>query len=1554
MKSPAITSIVEHRYVQANKKIKVPRQHPNKHVLVLATGAFVITLLVGVWQLALAMKSVHAAADPWTQTDWSGGDSEGTVVTSTVTTYDSATNIDVSTAGEIKLNNAEIAVLKGTQLSDDTTNFNVSSKIALKFNTSQSYNNNTFSYTGGSPTRLTVDVDGDYFVSVTLPLLSDSLVTTQRNAVELEVRVNGVKKDVGVGRSSHIRNTSQNEGSSHLGVLLEDLSANDYIEVFIVRTTTEATNTLTSAFTLYAERIASSETIFAATGTQTTSGTNLNTTVAPMQWDESIKDSGYTHSASSETVTIDTAGNYFVAVNIPLGGAVTRGNITGKVLLDGSVVDGGWFQQGYIRNSEGHVDSSIHWSGVVTTSSSNQNLTVTVEQEAAAGTITVDSEKATLFIQKLRADNNYIYHGEATQVGSSSNDWSPASKSTVLWATDNIIDTDTYTHTPGSSTITVDTAGDYLLSFNLAGIGGGARANPKITVQVNGSDVTGAEAKSHYIRNTSSHNSASDQLLVPLVGLSANDTITISVEEEGAAGTVNDATPTTLLLWKKTYPDSGTLTSNVFNAEFPANWDTVTYTTGGTGTVTFKARTDSSSDMSGAPDWSTCSNITSGSELSSDGCVTDTDQYIQYQVTLTPSAGSTPTFQDVSLDYESSDQTAPTSNASSVSFSNPAYLGNDDWTASEPTISWSAGADNIGGVGLLGYCVALDESSDSVPGSGDATSDVLDPETTGGLLTGIDDGVSFSYCDYIVTGTSLNLSSLSGLSFTTDKQYFFSIKAVDLGGNVYTGASNTYQDLISFKYDATAPTNVTYISAPSINFGSVDDMTFSWPSSGNSTSSDNNASGILGWQYQVNSTAGTWKGTDTHADYGFDYLPLDGSSYSHNLNDAEDGGDIIVGDNIVYFRSIDVAGNFSSSGTYRTASLAYGGDAPTFDIACDLSTGVTITPSTSTANSFALSWNAATANGGNSLDSYYYMINVSPPSSISTLTSNSSIYIPTTSTSVSAGALTGAVKGTNTVYVVATDDADNYSQSNCIKGTFTLNSTLPDPVQDLIATDSSIKSEEIWRATLTWTAPDYQGAGGLTYVIERSTNNSSWSEIGETTGFSYTDTVTTSTLYYYRVGVYDTTTESTNDPTYATSVDITPTGSYDEPPELTSEPVVTNITTKRATISWGTSRTSDSKVQYGTSSGDYFDEEPSNSTQVTDHELALSNLSPGTNYYFVAKWTDEDGNTGLSDEIEFTTDPAPVVSEVKATNVSITTATIEFTVEGASTAKLYYGETNTFGGVTEISTSTEQATYAVNLSGLADGTKYFYKINTFDSEGDEYEGTVLDFTTLERPRISNVQIQQVLGTAQPTVLVTWESNTEISSIVTYYPTDNLAKALDEVNVELQSGTHRMVVRGLVPTTSYTLIVSGRDFAGNEASSDPQTFTTSTDTRPPLISNLKIEGTTQKAAGGEQQAQLIISWDTDEAGTSQVEYGEGSGTVYSQKTQEDANETFNHLVVISGLSPSRVYHLRALSKDSAGNLTQSIDKTVITPKSTDLALDLVITNLREAFGFLGGL
>lgn len=894
----------------------------------------------------------------------------------------------------------------------------------------------------------------------------------------------------------------------------------------------------------------------------------------------------------------------------------------------------------------------------------------------------------------------------------------------------------------------------------------------------------------------------------------------------------------------------------------------------------------------------------------------------------------------VSIDNFSSDLVEPTTNATVLSMltdNTGGYaVADGEWTnSSVSTFSWVAGADNGGGSGLRGYCLYLGTDANADPGNSTTLTG------TAGMLTNSPASVVGTDCLFITTGTSLDLGSANYLSsaFVNGETYYLRIKAIDNAGNTHNADTASF----SFKYDNTRPTNVSYISCASGSFSNVADMSFTWPTSGSAASADADSQ-VLGWQYQINSTSGTWLGTST--DLNLNYIAT--GSATRTLTTDQDSASIVNGNNVVYFRTVDNASNLSTDATIRTCNLQFGGEAPSF-----ANNGtVTVTPSTSTTNSFGLSYLAATPTFGETVTHYYYMVNTVPPSTLATLQSNSSTYIDNgTNLSVAAAALPNVNKGTNTVYVVAVDSAGNYSPSNSISGTFTLNSTDPDNISNLVVSDSSIKSESKWYATLTWTAPTYQGAGNLTYQVYRSTDNSTFSLVGSTSGISYVDNTPASAKYYYKVYTKDganATSSGTN------AVSITPTGRYTTAPTLSSGPDASSITTKKAKIKWSTSRSADSKVAYGTSKDSYNSEEPSNSNQVTDHEISLTGLTAGTTYYYKAKWTDEDGNTGESEEKNFTTAAAPTVHDVTTKNITLTSAIIEYTVKDTSKVKIYYGTTSSFGGSKEVSTSTTETTYTTQLADLTDGTKYYYKINKYDSEGAEYEGDVYSFETLPRPKISKVVLESVANTAETTVRVSWTTNTEVSSIVTFYPENDPSNTRDEVKVLLEKGERSMMIRGLLPQTKYLLVVKGRDKLGNEASSDLQRFTTSTDTRPPKILNLKVIGGTIPPVGfaaGEVKAQLIVTWDTDEPATSQVEFGQGSGADYSQKSQYDGNITTNHTVILSGLVPSQVYHFRALSVDSAGNTATSVDTATITPKATRSALDLVVKNLSEAFGFV---
>ena len=451
-----------------------------------------------------------------------------------------------------------LAFLTGTQTTApaNATQLNQGTAYALQWSSSE-VDSNYFSHsTMASSEQLTVLRSGNYFISVTIPLIMTA--GSMRPVVRMEVRVNGVLYPGAIGESSYIRNdgsTGNSESSCHVAIYLESLSVNDRVEVFVQETAgdngSEVVN-VSSVASLYVEFVNASRSVFTGTATRTVGSTDINNAGAsPFEWTESLKSADYTHDdvTNPENITLVNGGNYMLNVNVPINSGGTRNSPKVLVKLNGVTVSGGQASQGYIRNDSGHNDSSIHWSGYIVANPGDV-LTVTSEEEANTGSVTVNSV-ASINIERLGSTSNVIaLRGRDLDTGT---DWNAAGTNNILWDTMDIHDTAVYTHdtTSNEHQVTVIDQGDYLLHYNDSLTGSNDRVSPIIKVQVNGVDVSGAESKTHYIRNTNNHNESSASLVFLLRNLSAGDVITVTVQRDVATNTVNDVEDALLAIIKK-------------------------------------------------------------------------------------------------------------------------------------------------------------------------------------------------------------------------------------------------------------------------------------------------------------------------------------------------------------------------------------------------------------------------------------------------------------------------------------------------------------------------------------------------------------------------------------------------------------------------------------------------------------------------------------------------------------------------------------------------------------------------------------------------------------------------------------------------------------------------------------------------------------------------------------------------------------------------------------------------------------------------------------------
>ncbi len=436
------------------------------------------------------------------------------------------------------------------------TNINIGTASSLLW--SSGYVDETY-YThseSSSSDEVTVKVSGDYMISVIIPQTTPDV---QRSAVSAEVYVNGAVVSGSIGDSGYIRYSSNHDTSSvHLNTLLTGLTIGDTIEVRVLQGGLGGlggTVTIPSNATMYLEYIASSRTVFSGTSSTTVGVvTNLNQAAAKLEWTEDRKDTGYTHAAGSEDITLDAAGDYMVHFNLPIQGSVTRGSIKAVIQVnDGGLSTVGEAMQGYIRNSTGHTSSSVHFSGMVSTIGVNAVLSITVEQEGEAGTITTQTAPnthiGTVFVEKLNTATN-VFASSSTTVETGSANWNPTSIAAAEWVAAPLIDAGTYTQVT-SHEVRLDTTGDYLIIYNDSLTSTGQRVAPEITAELDGTTVPGATCMSHYIRNSSAHTTASCNLVYYLRNVTAGQLLTLSTQAGAVTTTTNDTTDTLLTIIRK-------------------------------------------------------------------------------------------------------------------------------------------------------------------------------------------------------------------------------------------------------------------------------------------------------------------------------------------------------------------------------------------------------------------------------------------------------------------------------------------------------------------------------------------------------------------------------------------------------------------------------------------------------------------------------------------------------------------------------------------------------------------------------------------------------------------------------------------------------------------------------------------------------------------------------------------------------------------------------------------------------------------------------------------
>ncbi len=527
--------------------------------------------------------------------------------------------------------------------------------------------------------------------------------------------------------------------------------------------------------------------------------------------------------------------------------------------------------------------------------------------------------------------------------------------------------------------------------------------------------------------------------------------------------------------------------------------------------------------------------------------------------------------------------------------------------------------------------------------------------------------------------------------------------------------------------------------------------------------------------------------------------------------------------------------------------------------------------------------------------------------------------------------------GTKTVYVRYKDQYGNETN--------TLSTTAPDAPSSVMIQDASFVETSTWRLFVAWAVSPDPSEGFNYYQIYRSTDNSTYSALAQVATISqnfYLDTdLNSATTYYYRVTVVD---DHGNESEYNAVNQISgvatragdglqPDGSggSDTAAPVITELTATNVTTTTATITWTTDELADATVGFSTDTS--YTSERGVATIGTSHSITLSNLSPGTKYYYRAisydpvdnKGTEEDSSTYYFTTSEDTT--GPVISNIKI-YPGQTSAGVTWSTNESSTSLVEFSTDTSYNESSSSATLVQG--HAVTLGGLTAGTTYNYRITSVDASSNATTSTAATFTTIEGvsardetgPSISNITVSEITATSAK---VTWDTNEDADGKVEYGETTTYERGVAEGDHEYDT-SKSVVIIGLAPSTTYNYKVVAVDEAGNVNQSSNATFTTTTQdvlgaltdvgsssgTNPPTITS---DGPTVTEITG---STVTLAWTTSEKSTSQVYYKE-AGVASTLLTAGDATLfVTEHEVTLTNLTPATSYEYQVKSSDVNGN------------------------------------
>ena len=199
-------------------------------------------------------------------------------------------------------------------------------------------------------------------------------------------------------------------------------------------------------------------------------------------------------------------------------------------------------------------------------------------------------------------------------------------------------------------------------------------------------------------------------------------------------------------------------------------------------------------------------------------------------------------------------------------------------------------------------------------------------------------------------------------------------------------------------------------------------------------------------------------------------------------------------------------------------------------------------------------------------------------------------------------------------------------------------------------------------------------------------------------------------------------------------------------------PVISSVSagavgTGSATIIWTTDQSSDSKVEYGTTTA--YGNSATDSAMTTSHSIILSGLAQGTVYHYKVTSTNSHNLSASSGDSTFTTLAPPLISSVTVTNITSGSATVAWTTDVPANGTVEYGTTTAYGASAKDEVLT--TSHSITLPNLTAETTYHYRVTSTDGNGISSSSADAAFTTKQQFTVTslgdygNISVMEVSG-----------------------------------------------------------------------------------------------------------------------------------------------------------------------------------------------------------------